>query len=135
VMCLEAATYNRAATAFAAFKRATDRHGVPSRVRGDQGVENVDIARYMFTVWGTDRGSFISGKSVHNQRIKRLWQDIRMCVTSHYYSTLHSLDAEHLMCPLKEIFFLSPEIPSTTQPRPADISRRLEQPPSPDRRE
>ncbi|MEQ2216483.1 hypothetical protein XENOCAPTIV_016956, partial [Xenoophorus captivus] len=95
-MCLEAATNNCAATAFAAFKRATDRHGVPSRVRGDQGVENVDIARYMFTVRGTDRGSFISGKSVHNQRIERLWRDIRMCVTSHYYNTLHSLEAEHL---------------------------------------
>ncbi|CAM4549368.1 unnamed protein product [Leuciscus chuanchicus] len=67
VMCLNAATNNRASTAFTAFKKATERHGIPSRVRGDQGLENVEIARYMFTVRGTDRGSFMSGKSVHNQ--------------------------------------------------------------------
>uniref|UniRef100_A0A3P9HD15 Integrase catalytic domain-containing protein n=1 Tax=Oryzias latipes TaxID=8090 RepID=A0A3P9HD15_ORYLA len=97
VMCLEAATNNRASTAFAAFKKATEVHGIPSRVRGDQGVENVDIARYMFTIRGTDRGSFISGKSVHNQRIERLWRDVRACVTSKYYNELHLLEMEHLL--------------------------------------
>ncbi|XP_049432794.1 uncharacterized protein LOC125889111 [Epinephelus fuscoguttatus] len=32
VMCLETATNNRASTAFAAFKRATEIHGMPSRI-------------------------------------------------------------------------------------------------------
>lgn len=43
------------------------------RVRGDQGVENVDIAQMMFSVRGTGCGSFISGKSVHNQRWSNLF--------------------------------------------------------------
>ncbi|KAJ4945991.1 hypothetical protein JOQ06_023669, partial [Pogonophryne albipinna] len=67
VMYLGASTNNRASTAYGFFLEATQRHGVPLRVRGDQGVENVQIARFMFSVRSTDRGSFISGKSVHNQ--------------------------------------------------------------------
>ncbi|XP_015260111.1 PREDICTED: uncharacterized protein LOC107104593, partial [Cyprinodon variegatus] len=97
VMCLEAATNNRAQTAFAAFEKATEKYGIPSRVRADQGVENVEIAHYMFTVRGSDGGSFISGKSVHNQRIERLWRDVRTCVTSKYYSLLHNLETDHLL--------------------------------------
>lgn len=38
------------------------------RLRGDQGVENVSIAQMMLTVRGTEHGSFISGKSLHNRR-------------------------------------------------------------------
>uniref|UniRef100_A0A671KLJ7 Uncharacterized LOC107670560 n=1 Tax=Sinocyclocheilus anshuiensis TaxID=1608454 RepID=A0A671KLJ7_9TELE len=97
VMYLNAANNNHALTACHFFSEAIPKFGLPSRVRGDQGVENVQIARFMFSSRGTDRGSFISGKSLHNQRIERLWRDVRIMVTNKYSDMLHSLEAEGLL--------------------------------------
>ncbi|XP_058626932.1 uncharacterized protein LOC131537477 isoform X3 [Onychostoma macrolepis] len=70
IFYLDVAGNNKARTAFGFFMDGVAKHGWPSRVRADQGVENVDIARCMFTVRGTGRGSFIAGKSVHNQSLE-----------------------------------------------------------------
>lgn len=102
-MYLGAATNNRAETALGFFLEAVEKHGVPSRVRADQGVKNVDIARWMFTVKGCGRGSFISGKSVHNQRIDRLWKDVWMYVSSVYYDVLHGLEDSGSLHPSNSI--------------------------------
>ena len=73
-MCLKCSTNNMASTVLDLFLNATNQFGIPSRVRADQDVENVDIARYMFSHHprGPGRRSFIAGKSCHNQRIERL---------------------------------------------------------------
>ncbi|XP_053355998.1 uncharacterized protein LOC128527578 isoform X1 [Clarias gariepinus] len=97
ILYLDAATNNKAETAFSFFLRSTQLHGLPSRVRGDQGVENLDIAQFMFTTRGTGRASFISGKSVHNQRVERLWHDVWVAVTSKYHDILHSLEEDGLL--------------------------------------
>lgn len=58
------------------FTKATSEFGIPSRVRADHGGVIVLVADYMISNRGTDRGSFICGRSVHNQRIERIWRDV-----------------------------------------------------------
>lgn len=67
VIYLKCFTNNLASTAVQCFYNGTQAFGFPSRVRGDRGVENVNIARLMINTRGLNRGSFIAGRSVHNQ--------------------------------------------------------------------
>ena len=80
---------------------AAGTYEVPSRICSDQGTENVKVAQYMLEKRGADRRSFITGCSVHNQRIKRMWRDMHRCVTILYYKLFyfmvqHSI-LDHLM--------------------------------------
>ena len=44
-MFMELSANNKAATLLEDFLQAAENHGLPSRVRGDHGIENVDVAR------------------------------------------------------------------------------------------
>ena len=76
-----------AATALQCFREGVSQYGLPSRVRGECGVENYDVARFMIATRGINHGSFITGRSVHNTRIERLWREVNRVVNS-YYSEL-----------------------------------------------
>lgn len=86
---------NRADTALCEFQGTVEKFGLPSRVRTHKGVEDVDIARYMLShpARGEGRGSHITGKSVHNQRIERLWRDVfYACLFKYYWPFKHMED-------------------------------------------
>ena len=90
VMFLRASTNNKANTVFTLFTEAVEKIGLPYRVRGDQGIENVDVAWFMFSnsLRGPGRGSYIAGKSCHNQRIERFWRDLFHGCIMHVYFLL-----------------------------------------------
>jgi len=100
---LGCATNNRAATVRDLFYAATEEFGWPSRVRSDHGMENVEVARAMITRRGTGRRSHVTGSSVHNQRIERLWRDYFRCVGSLYYMLFYFMEDAGILTPDNDV--------------------------------
>ena len=66
---------NRATTVLGCFQQGASEWGYPSRVRADNGGENIAVGEFMVWFRGENRGSFLTWPSVRNTRIERLWRD------------------------------------------------------------
>ena len=84
IVYLNCATNNLASTVLQYFVEGTHDFGLPLRVRGDHGVENVEVARFMVENRGDNRGSFITGRSVHDVRVEILWRETNRVVIAFY---------------------------------------------------
>ena len=102
VVYLHASTNNRASTVLALFREAISYRNVPSRVRSDRGLENVEVGRFMIQRRGMNRGSIITGNSVHNQQIERLWREVNRVVVSRFLNILLFLESRGAFDPNNE---------------------------------
>ncbi|XP_071488102.1 uncharacterized protein [Diadema antillarum] len=100
---IHCSTSNNARTVLDLFLEATKTYSMPARVRSDHGHENILVALFMNLTFGTNRGSHITGESVHNIRIERLWRDVFKDVIQVFYKEFYELEDEGVLDPSDDI--------------------------------
>lgn len=98
---LHASTNNRATTVFNYFREAVVKYNLPFSC--DLGMENFEVARYMLETRRLNRGSIITGTSVHNQRIEQLWRDVNRIVVSRFLNTFLYVERNGFLCSTNEV--------------------------------
>ena len=94
VTVLECADNNRAETVLSFFLDAIGKYRVPLRIRTDHGTENVATARWMLNRFSVANRPVITGLSIHNRRIERLWVDIYSYVINHFRNIFFYLEEQ-----------------------------------------
>jgi len=113
ITALRASNNNMGQTVLDLFLQAVGVYGVPNRLRGDHGVENILVAAWIEDFRGTGQGSYIWGRSVfaflqlfslienmiyrsvHNIRIERLWVDITAQIGASWAEAFTCLEVNH----------------------------------------
>ena len=100
---LKCSTNNESATVLSLFLEAIQSFRCPMRLRTDHGTENIAMSERLLDHHGVNNNPVITGKSVHNQRIDRLWVDMSSAVTSHFINLFHYMETANLLDPDNEM--------------------------------
>lgn len=97
----------RTDTVLELFIKGVHEFGLPSRVRSDHGLESVGVAQYMLGNKGLNKGSIITGSSVHNCGVERAHKDVYAGVLCHFANIFSGMEDMGLLDPLIEVHLLS----------------------------
>ena len=103
IVHLSCADNNRSHTVMTYFQEAIARFGLPDFVRSDHGGENIAVWQYMISMHNMDYSCVLTGSSVHNERIERMWRDVHRCVVSVFAEIFSALEREELLNPTNEV--------------------------------
>ena len=95
---LKVTSDNKAISALRVFITGLRNFGVPSRIRVDGGSEFNFARGLMNLLNGDNRNSALTGSSVHNQRIERLWRDVYAKVLDKYYKLFYHMEEHNILC-------------------------------------
>ena len=104
---LRCSTNNRADTVESLFVEAIYAFGIPRRIKTDHGTENVNVAQWMLRHFGVAARPVITGLSVHNQRIERLWRDVNNFIVSLFSDLFYFMEGQELLDPLNEMHLIA----------------------------
>ena len=107
IVFMSCSNNSKASTVYTYFVEAVEKYGLPSRVRSYQGKENKLVAEYMLECRGENRGSMLTGSSVHNQRIECLWKDMHHSVNKTFYRLFYYLEELRLLDPTNDMHIYS----------------------------
>lgn len=110
IVYLKCATNNKASTVYSEFMTAVQRFGLPSWIRTDCGTENLQVAQHMLRYRGLEQKSVLTGTSVHNRRIERLWRDLHQSAIKMYYRLFYHLENQHILDPLNELHLFALQV-------------------------
>ena len=115
---------NKANTVLELFEQGTQQHWVPSRARCDYGMENFLVAQFMLEERDLDRGSIITGSSVHNCCVEQTHRDVYAGVLHFYASLFNDIAVAGTLDPLSDLhlYCLHRCIPSQNQQIPWRVS-------------